>query len=128
MVLLVTAGEYPLYIERGATFVRRFTWNTTDINGNTVPVDLTGCVARAQIRPKAGAPTLLVDFSTDGTIAIPSPTEGYVDLYLSDETTTQIEAKKGRWDLEIAWATGEVTRLLEGEVEFSAEVTVPATP
>ena len=120
MVVLSEPGEYPLEIFAGATFLRQFTW---DVSGT--PVDLTGCTAAAHIRPKAGSSTLTFSFTTEnGGITLTDAANGVFQLLMTDEQSKSLGIRKGQWDLEIYWPSGETTRLLMGDVTVSPNVTI----
>lgn len=108
-------------IYQGATFRKRLTWS-----GPTVPhtpIDLTGCTARMQVRSEVESPAVLLSLTTEnGGIALGGAL-GTVDLYISDEDTGAITWETGVWDLEIVHPGGEVTRLAQGSVGVSPEVT-----
>ena len=109
-------------IYQGATFRKRLTWKA---GTPAVPVDLTGCTARMQVRSEVESPTPLLDLTTEnGGIAL-GDTAGTVDLLVSDEDTAAIVWESGVFDLEIEHPSGEVTRLAEGSVSVSPEVTRP---
>lgn len=116
------AGRYDLNIDQGGTFIRTFIYK--DSAG--VVQDLTGFSAGFQIRKThnaKGVPTF--DGSTfPGALTIPSPTDGSIILTMTDEQTQALPAPfEGVWDLEIEDAGGEITRLLEGKVLISPNVT-----
>lgn len=119
MVVLAAAGTYPLAIERGATLYRRFVWELEGEQGAVTPVDLTGCTARAQIRLNHKSTTVAYEMAP----VVVDPADGVIDITIPDEATAGMLFTTAVWDLEIAWQTGEVTRLLEGPVAVSPEVT-----
>jgi hypothetical protein len=90
-------------------------------------IDLTNCTAKIQIRelPDAiAAPTVILELSTEnGRITLTSAL-GKITLSLTDEVTTLIEGLEGYYNLEIYHPDGTVTRLTEGKVKFSTEVTI----
>ncbi|GGV91638.1 hypothetical protein [Streptomyces massasporeus] len=107
----LSAGDWDLYIEQGATFLQRFTVDDDP--------DFTwdGWEARSQIRSEASANgELLLDLTdyltVDGAeirIAIPA-------------SVTETLTRNGRWDLEVANGA-TVVRLLNGRAIVSPEVT-----
>jgi hypothetical protein len=116
--MTVPAQNIDLTIYQGATFRQRFRW----LAGG-VPVDLTGCTARMQVREDADAPDVLLELTTENDGITLGDDEGTVDLFVSDEDTAAIDWDGGAWDLEIAHPGGDVTRLLMGSVVVSKEVT-----
>lgn len=118
---MTTPAKLKYTIYQGATFRKRLTW-TGPAPTNT-QIDLTGCTARMHIRAKLiDATTLLVLTTENGRITL-GGISGTVDLFISDEDTAAIAWNSGVWDLEIAHPNGDVTRLAEGSVSVSKEVT-----
>jgi len=121
------AGIANLLIQQGETFRRVIT--ITDNQTVPVPINLTGYTARASIRPTADSSTVTASF----TIAFdPDRATGRITISLTDSETTAIptpgkttfeKLAKYQWDMELITAGGEVTRLLNGAVEVSPEVT-----
>ena len=123
------AGKYNLLIEQGATFELELQYK--DSNG--VVVDLTGYSGRLQIRPSIGSPTAYLCLSSslnpDGTGLNFSgsndstpPSSGSIGVYISAITSSLLTFNTGVYDLEIA-SGSFVTRLLQGNVQLSKEVT-----
>lgn len=109
-----------LTIYQGATFEMVGIWKA----GKTpVPVDLTGCKARAHIRADVDAPQVLLELTTEnGRVQLGGAT-GTVTLNLSDSETAAINWPDGVYDLEVVFPSGFVRRLLSGGVVVSPEVT-----
>lgn len=116
----MTAGQYDLRIEQGATFDRLLTWTQ-----DGVPVPLAGLSARLQVRKTVGAadPPLLALTSPDGGITLTDP--GEIRLSLTAEETAALAFASAVYDLEIVSPTTPetVVRLLQGKVLVSPEVT-----
>ncbi len=112
-------GDYDLTIYVGATFTRRVVWK--DSLGALV--NLTGYTARMQIRQSVRNPEILLTLTTENSGITLGGAAGTIDLLLSNTQTAAITARAGVYDLELIDNTGVVTRLLQGAVEFSAEVT-----
>lgn len=121
------AGRYDLYIDQGSTFTRTFVYKDSD----GVPQDLTGFTARMMIRKTHNATGDPI-FDSDpfpGNLSIPTPTDGSIILSMADEDTTLLPAPfEGVWDLEIEDGSGVVTRIIEGKVITSPNVTRPPPP
>lgn len=109
-------------IYQGATFRKRLTWKA---GTPAVPVDLTGCTARMQVRSEVESETPLLSLTTENDRITLGGAAGTIDLYVSDEDTADITWADGVYDLEIEHPSGEVTRLAEGSVSVSPEVTRP---
>lgn len=88
-----------------------------------IPVNLTGCTARMQVREAVDAADVLLELTTaSGGLAL-TPLDGVITLYVSDEDTALLEWTRGVYDLEIEFANGDVVRRLYGTVSVSPEVT-----
>lgn len=61
------AQKVQLEIDQGATFDKTFTWKT-GTKAAAVPVDLTGCKARAQIRKELESDAVLLELRTRPTV------------------------------------------------------------
>lgn len=112
------AGKQNITVERGATFETVVTWR--DSNGN--PVNITSYTARMQCRRSVEADDTLFSL-TDAAGLTLGGTAGTITVSLTAAETTAIEAASGVYDLELVSPGGVVTRLLEGAVTFSPEVT-----
>lgn len=113
------AATYDLYIEQGATFVKQITWK--DSSGT--PVDLSGYTARMQFRSSVNSDTILFSATTtNGKITL-GGAAGTIDIEIDATDTTAFAFVSAVYDLELESASGFVTRLLEGGVEVSKEVT-----
>jgi hypothetical protein len=112
------ASKYNIIIEQGADFGLDFAMSNSD---NT-PIDLTGAIVRSQIREKYSSPNPLVYFT--GTV-LDGPA-GTAKISLTASQTSAIAATDTNayvYDIEVAFPTGSVVRILEGNVAVSPEVT-----
>lgn len=76
-----------------------------------------------QVRAERDAADILLELTTEnGRIAL-GDEQGTVDLVVSADDTAAIDWQAGVWDLEIVHPGGDVTRLAEGCVGVSQEVT-----
>lgn len=112
-------AKLKLQIYQGATFRHRLRWRTS---GGT-PIDLTGCTARMQVRSEVESADVLLELTTENGGITLGGTAGTIDLLVTDEDTTAITWEGGVWDLEIVHPDGTVTRLAEGSISVSPEVT-----
>jgi len=127
----MAAGKYSFVIEQGTT--TNFEIQYKDSSNN--PVDLTGYSGKMMIRsnyanqnPTTYA-TLSSSLAADGTGLnfsgsngdIP-PTSGSIGIYISAASSSNFTFNTARYDLEIT-SGSVVTRILEGQVSLSQEVT-----
>lgn len=110
--------EYDLCIPQGATFSRVIRWKADGAN-----VNLTGYTARAQIRPTAASATTTLSLTTENGRITLGGAAGTITLTISATDTAAIAAGRYVYDLELVSAGGIVTRLLQGVVTVSANVT-----
>lgn len=112
-------AEYNFKINQGASLVKPFVWK--DKNG--VPVDLTGYLVRMQVRQSVSSDEVLFEATTGNGRFFLGPNPGMFVLSLPAEETSQIEWRRGKYDIELVSSSGFVTRLLYGVIEVSREVT-----
>lgn len=113
-------------LRQGSTLLFRQT--LTDA-ATGLPLNLTGCAVRGQVRRKALAPDPEVA-SFAITIA-PDPTEGWYEAELTDEVTVALScgdtiadpASLYEYDIELEDASGRVLCLLYGPLRVRPEVT-----
>ena len=128
----MSAGRYSFTIEQGATLDFELAYKDSDNN----PIDLTGYQGRMQLRPSAGSDikyiTLSSSLDPDGTglnfsgsDGLIPPTSGTIGIFISANSSSQLDFGEAIYDLELA--TGSVypivTRLLEGQIQLSKNVT-----
>ena len=130
----MAAGKYSFTIEQGATVDFEIAYK--DLNGD--PVDLTGYDARMQLRPNPGSEIIYLTLSSSlgpcgtglnisGSTGINPPTSGTIGIYISAASSSLLSFNQASYDLEIASGSGNcavVTRLLEGKVQLSQEITL----
>ena len=117
---MITPAKLKLKIIQGATFRKALVWLAPD---KKTPIDLTGCTARMQVRSEIESPTVLLELTTEnGGIVIDGPA-GKLTLRISPTATAAITWESGVWDLEVVHPSGDVTRLVQGSISVSREVT-----
>jgi hypothetical protein len=125
----MAAGRYSFVIEQGATTNIQINW--TDSSGSAI--DLSGYHSRMQIRPGVESDTIYLSLSSslesDGTginlsgSNFETPLQsGSLAIYISADTTTDLDFNEAYYDLEMV-KQNTVTRLLEGKVKLSKNVT-----
>lgn len=125
----MAAGKYSFLIEQGAT--TNFQINWTDESGSAI--DLTGYHARMQVRPSVESDTVYLSLSSsledDGTGLNLSGSDfttplqsGSIAVYISADTSSLLNFNEAFYDLEMVKGS-VVTRLLEGKVKLSKNVT-----
>ncbi len=115
----MTAGVYDITVEQGSTFRLEAVYK----DSNDAIVDLTGYIARMQIRKRKSSTTTLSDSTTANGQVVITPAAGKVVVTIPATTTAAFTGRRGEYDLEIEDGAGVVTRLLEGLVTISKEVT-----
>lgn len=128
----MAAAEYDLYVEQGATFRLTMIYGRkdgtydADGNANVIPYDLTGCVARMQIRQRRSSEVLIAATTTNGGIVIVDALAGKMMITLTDEATDSLTMSRAKYDLEVGYPSGDVFRIMEGKVTISANITQDA--
>jgi len=114
----IAPGILNLTFPQGATWKLAMTYTNADAE----PIDLTNYAARLQARPSyASAQTVLS--LTNGTGIALGGTAGTINLLVPAATTATIGAAQYVYDLEIESASGEVSRVVQGTLSVTPEVT-----
>lgn len=113
----MTAIKHDFEIEQGSKFEFTFIW--TDIND--VPIDLSGYTARMQIRPNLNSEPMLELSTENGMISIDSKS-GEINGFIGATKTSSI-TKNGIYDIELIKSPDDITRIAQGNVFVSKEVT-----
>ena len=113
------AVVYNTTIDQGADWFFNITY--ADPNGD--PINITDYTAACQLRSFPNAPTSVLTLTTGDGITIVGAS-GEVNLHATAEQTTVIDEGTYYYDVEItAPIYGTVTRLVQGQIVVSAEVT-----
>ena len=114
----MTAAKLKLGLEQGATLRKLFTWKA-----DGVPVSLTGWTARMQVRESIDATDIIHELTTENGGVILAAEPGAFTLYIGAADTAAFDFENAVYDLEFIAPNGDVTRLMQGEVTLSREVT-----
>ncbi len=106
-------------IEKGATYRHSLFWK----DSANVAINLQGCTAKMQVRITKLSETVLLELSTENGGLVIIAAAGQIDIFISDEDTATLPANGGLYDLAIYHGNGYITRLCEGTLEFSDQVT-----
>lgn len=110
----MSAGSYNFTLEQGVTLDR-----TVTVQENGAAMDLTGYTPRMQVRETHDSTSILLTVNCSVNNAL----GGVIRLEASAATTAGIEEGIYVYDLEIESSGGAVTRLLQGNVTVTPEVT-----
>lgn len=127
----MAAGKYSFTIEQGATLNFEVQYK----DSTNTPINLTGYSARMQIRPAYADSTSTVYATLSSSIAADGTglnlsgsngttplASGSIGVYISAASSSAFTFDTAKYDLEIV-SGATVTRLLEGQVKLSKEVT-----
>jgi hypothetical protein len=125
----MAAGRYSFVIEQGATTNLQINWNDASGSG----IDLSGYHARMQIRPQVESTDVYLSLSSSlsndgtglnlsGSNGITPVQSGSIAIYISAHSSSFLDFNEAYYDLEVVNGI-EVTRLLEGKVKLSKNVT-----
>ena len=113
----MAAGELNLAVEQGTTFSQTLTWK---IDGTAV--NLTGYTARMQARDDVTSTTTILSLTQAAGLTL-GGVAGTIVIALTATTTAALVAGNYVYDLELVSSGGVVTRLVQGTLAVSAEVT-----
>ena len=114
----MTAGLHDITIEQGSNFKRTFTWK----DSNAAPVNVTGYTAKLNIKGKKSDSSALYSTDQAGHITL-GGAAGTIVINVPAATTNALDFNWGVWDIELTDGSSNVTRLLEGKVKLSKQVT-----
>lgn len=125
----MAAGRYSFVIEQGSTLNLELQYK--DSSGT--PIDLTDYGGRMQIRPSVASSTIYITLSSSlepdgtglnfsGSNGQTPPTSGSIGIYISAISSSLLNFDTAVYDLEL-YSGSYVTRILEGQVKLSKEVT-----
>lgn len=103
-----------LTIDQGSTFKANI--DVTDADGDAL--NLTGYTVAGQVRKNYNSST-----ATDFTASVTNVSDGVIQISLTGTQTNGLKAGRYVYDVEITSSSGEVTRVIEGQVEVTPGVT-----
>lgn len=113
--------QYDIVVQQGA----KFELTIKALNKDRTIKDLTGYLARFQVRATVGSLAVLMSGTTeDGRMTINGP-GGLVMISVGADITTPMAWTNGVWDVEAYSSAANVIRLAEGFASLSPEVTRP---
>jgi hypothetical protein len=106
------AQKVNIVVDQGTTFNTSFTFT----DESDTPIDFTSYTAASQMRKSYSS-------STSHAFTVGLTSTGVITLGMSANTTTQITAGRYLYDLEVTDANGVRSRLVEGIVTVTPEIT-----
>jgi len=113
------AASYDFELEQGATMIKPIIWS--DSTGAVM--NLTGYTAKMQIRQSVTATDVLLELSSALNTLVITAATGTITMIFSAATTAAITWTRAKYDLVVTSSDGTVTRLIEGQISVSKEVT-----
>lgn len=110
----MTPGLYPLTLYHGDTYAWRF--RCWEDEAKTIEADLTGVVAKAEIRERPGG-TVLTEL--DCTVELPNIVMVRLGIYAWDGWSKS----KAAWDLQLTWPSDDVVTIVAGPVVVESDIT-----
>jgi hypothetical protein len=132
----MAAGKYNFTIEQGSTTDFEVVYKDSSDN----PIDISGYQARMDLRQSPGSSTSYLTLSSSlgpcgtglnlsgsgGLTASKPLTSGSIGIFISAVSSSALSFTEASYDLEIVSGSGNcavVTRLIEGKITLSKEVT-----
>lgn len=110
----MTVARVPLVIYQGDTIAWQFAlWEDRDA---TIPIDLSGVDAKAEIRLRSGSP-VLVNLPLD--ITLPNR----ITAKLSRDDSMKLVQPNARWDMQLTLPDQSVTTIMAGPVTITRAIT-----
>jgi len=107
-------------IEQGATYRHTLYWK----DSLSVPIDLSNCTSRMQIRATVDSSAVITELSTANGRIIITTEEGKLELVISSSVTKLLKPiATAVYDLEVYFPNSDTVRLIEGKIIIKAEVT-----
>lgn len=106
-------------VPQGVSYPVRMRW----LSAPGVPVDLTGCEVRAQLRRAFSDAVPAVSCTMENGSAVLDVATGFFGFDLHPAVTSAIPATKYFYDLDVRAPSGQVTRAMQGAITLTPEVT-----
>ena len=113
------ATNYNTTLDQGADWYINFTYQ----NSSGTPINLTGYTAALQLRSEPSDATAALSLSSPSSGIVITGATGLVAVHASAAQTGALIAGTYYYDLELTSGTGIVTRLVQGQVVVSPQVT-----
>lgn len=113
------ADKYNILVDQGSTYSLALTYK--DSAG--VAINLTGYTAAMQARDTVNTPTTVLSLSSPSSGIVITGATGLITITMTATQTRDLIANTYVYDLEITSGAGVVTRLIQGSLIVSAEVT-----
>jgi len=114
----VAAGTYHMKIEKGSTLSLVLTYT----DANDAVINLSGYTARMQIRKRMNDSNAILEATTENGYITLGGSAGTVTISIPASVTATLDTVEAVYDIELV-NNSIVTRLVEGTVEVSPEVT-----
>jgi hypothetical protein len=114
------AFKYNINIDEGTTFDETVTWLGSD---STTPVNLTGCIAKLQIREKIKSPAVLLELTTINGGIVLGGLLGTINIKILPVVTAAITWKSGVYDMLVTFPDGSVKKKMYGSATVNQTVT-----
>lgn len=119
----MSTKQTDILIYQGSTFKTQYLIKSKDSSGVIIPTDLTGAVAKMEIRKSYSSPDLILDLTLDNYIYVLNAQEGLVEVEIPATITKEMSFTNAVYDVQIHFSTGFVSRIAQGIVELSPLVT-----
>ena len=120
----MSAAKVNLIIEQGATFAKSILWKDSDGDA----IDISGYTVTMQVRENLDSvsPILTGASGNGGTISITleaGAVTGLIDILITAANTANLDFVKASYDIEANDGSDVITRLMEGTITLSKEIT-----
>lgn len=121
-------ANYCIELYKGSTYTKGFTWSTQSTatpSADPIPVDITDCSIKMQVRASINDSTVLAEFSTaNGSFLITDAAAGKFKLDIPAAMSSAWAFTEGVFDIEITMSDLSTTyRIVKGYFKAYPEVT-----